>query len=182
MVYILLGEGFEEIEALGPLDLLRRAEIEVSTVSLTGELPVKGGHGIIVHADITLEQTDFEKMEMLVLPGGGGGVASIEKNPAAIDMIRRSWEAGKMLAAICAAPSLLAGLNILEGTKIVCHPSVAGEITAAGGNLQPELSVVRDRNLITGKAAGASIDFGLEIIAALRNREDAEQIRRAIFY
>jgi len=182
MVYILLGDGFEVIEALAPLDLLRRAEVEVVTVSLTNDLLVRGGLGVVVQADITLGQIDFESMEMLVLPGGGGGVASIANSPAAMNIIKRTWKEDKLLAAICAAPSLLAALDIINGRRIVCHPSVSDKVEAAGGKLQSGLSVACDGKLITGKAAGASIEFGLELIAGLHGREASESMRRAIFY
>ena len=182
MVYLLLGDGFEEIEAIAPLDLLRRADIGAVTVSLTNDLLVRGGHGIIVQADMTLEQINFKSLEMLVLPGGGGGVASIANTPAAMDLIKRTWDEGKMLAAICAAPSLLATLNILGGKRIACHPTVYDTVEAAGGKLQLELPTTNEHNLITGKAAGTSIEFGLELIAALRGHEASEEMRRAIYY
>ena len=181
MVYILLGEGFEEIETIVPLDLLRRA-VEAVLVSLTDDLSVSGGHGVVVQADMTLDQIDFESMEMLVLPGGGGGVASIAKTGAAMDLIRRAWEADKLLAAICAAPSLLASLDIIDAKRVVCHPTVSDKVEAAGGVLQPGLPATVDGNLITGKAVGASFEFALELIAALRGREISEEMRRAIFY
>jgi len=179
---MLLGSGFEEIEAMAPLDILRRAKVDTATVSLTNDLCVRGGQNVGIQADITLEQVDLGALEMLVLPGGGGGVASISKTPAAMDLIRRTWEAGKAIAAICAAPSLLAALDILDGRRVVCHPSVNGKIEAAGGRIQPELPVACDDNLITGKAAGASIEFGLELVANLRGWEASEELRRAIFY
>jgi 4-methyl-5(b-hydroxyethyl)-thiazole monophosphate biosynthesis len=180
MVYVFLGEGFEEIEAIAPLDILRRAGIKAVTVSMTSDHLVQGGHGLAVNADILLEQIDFESLEMLVLPGGGGGVASIAKTPAAMDLILRTWKADKMIGAICAAPSLLAALNVLDGKRVVCYPTVSAEVGAAGGKLQPELSVVVDNNLITGIAAGASIEFGLELVAALKGREASEETRRAL--
>lgn len=182
MVYILFGEGFEEVEAVAPLKLLRRAEIDVAAVSLTDDMLVRGGHGLVVKTDITLEQVDFGALEMLVLPGGGGGVASIAESPAAMDLIKRAWEAGKLVAAICAAPSLLAALGFLGGKRIVCHPTVVDKVVAAGGELQPGLKVVRDENLITGQAVGASIEFGLELVAALRGCDVSEEMRHGIFY
>ena len=182
MVYMLLGEGFEEIEAIAPLDLMRRADIEVSTVSLTESLQVQGGHEIILQADITLDEVDIETMDMLVLPGGGGGVESIADSRVAMDLIKRAWKAKKNLAAICAAPSLLAKLDILNGKSVVCHPGVSEKIEAAGGKLNPELPVVNDNNLITGKAAGTAIDFGLELVAALRDRKTSNDLRQEIFY
>jgi len=182
MVYILLGGGFEEIEAVAPVDILRRADIEALTVSLTDDLLVQGGHRIAVQADITLNDVVFEDLEMLVLPGGGGGVESIAGSPAAMDLILRVWNAEKKLAAICAAPALLARLDILSGLTVVSHPVVYEEVKAAGGNLQLELPDVTDGNLTTGKAAGTAIDFGLELVAALRGREAADKMRNAIFY
>ena len=182
MVYMLLAEGFEEIEAIAPLDLMRRADIEVSTVSLTEDFIVQGGHGICAQADVLLCEIDFNAMEMLVLPGGLGGVDSIAGSQIAMDLIVQAWNAKKKLAAICAAPSLLAKLGILDGLAVTCHPGVHDKIVAAGGKLQAELPAVSDRNLITGKAAGASIDFGLELVAAMRDRETAEKLRRAVFY
>ena len=182
MVYILFGEGFEEVESVAPLKLLRRADIDAASVSLSSDMLVSGGHGLVVKTDITLEQVDFESLEMLVLPGGGGGVASIADSPAAMSLIRRTWEAGKLLAAICAAPSLLAAFDILDGKRVVCHPTVSDKVEAAGGILQPGQKVVRDENLITGMAVGASIEFGLELVAALRSREVSEDMRSGIFY
>jgi 4-methyl-5(b-hydroxyethyl)-thiazole monophosphate biosynthesis len=182
MVYIFLGEGFEEIEAIVPLDILRRANLEVATVSMTGDTLVLRGHGLVVKADITLEQIDFDSMKMLVLPGGGGGVASIANTPAAMDLIRRTWEADKMIGAICAAPSLLAALNIINGKRVICYPTVAEVVEAAGGKLQPQLSVALDSNLITAKAAGSAIEFSLELVAALCGPEASEEIRHAILF
>jgi len=177
MVYMLLADGFEEIEAIAPLDILRRAEIEAGTVSLTSDLYVRGGHDIIVKADIALEQIDFASMEVLVLPGGGVGVDTISGNPEAMDLIMQTWIAGKKIAAICAAPALLATLNILDGRDVICHPSVTDEVAAAGGKVQEGHMVVFDHNLVTGIAAGASIDFGLGLVSALRGKEASELLR-----
>ena len=181
MVYILLGEGFEEIEAIAPLDILRRADIEVATVALSNELLVNGGHDIKVEADISLEQIDFEKLDMLVLPGGLGGVKSISESPAAMDLIQKTWNAKKKLAAICAAPTLLAKLGLLKGLNVTCYPTVGDVIEDAGGCFKTD-PVIRDGDMVTGQAAGASIEFGLEIVAVLRDRETAEQLRKSLIY
>jgi len=180
MVYVLLGEGFEEIEAITPVDLLRRVDVDVAVVALTNDLMVRGGHEIFVKADITIDQVDFTNLEMLVLPGGLGGVSSIAGNPEAMDLIKRVWSADKKLAAICAAPTLLAKLDLIKGKSVVCHPSVGNEIINAGGRLQHNKQVVCDGNLITGKAAGSSIEFALELISVMRDREASEQVRYAI--
>jgi len=177
MVYVLLAEDFEEIEALAPVDLLRRVDIEVATVSLNDGLMVQGGHNINVKADITLTQVDFEALELLVLPGGLGGVSAIAESPAAMELIQRVWNADKKLAAICAAPKLLAGLGIIKGMSVVCHPSVNNEIMNAGGRVLFNKQAVCDQNLITGKAAGSSIEFALELVATMRDRETADKLR-----
>ena len=181
MVYVLLAEGFEEIEALAPVDLLRRVDVDVATVSLTRDLTVLGGHGISVVADIAFEQVDFDALELLVVPGGLGGVGTIADTPAAMELIHRVWEAGKMIAAICAAPKLLAKLGIINGLSVVCHPSVNDEIISAGGNLLIDKQAARDGNLITGKAAGSSIEFALELVAVMRGSEVADKLRSAMF-
>jgi len=180
MVYILLAEGFEEIEAITPIDLLRRVDVEVKAVSLTNALLVRGGHGVEVMADITLKQIDFEALEMLILPGGLNGVDKISGTPAAMELIMKVWKAGKYLAAICAAPTLLAKLDIIKGLSVVCHPSVGVEIMRSGGRVLHNKQVVSDGNLITGKAAGSSTEFALELISVIRGSEISEQIRRAI--
>jgi len=180
MVYVLLAEGFEEIEALTPVDLLRRVDIDVATVTLTDNLIVLGGHGIRVAADTSLKQVDFDTLEMLVLPGGLGGVDTIAETPAAMDLIQKVWDAGKMLAAICAAPKLLAELGIINGMSVVCHPSVNNKIMDAGGRVLFNKQATCDRNLITGKAAGSSIEFALELVAAMLDRETSDKLRHAL--
>ena len=177
MVYILLGKGFEEIEALTTIDLLRRVDIKISSVSLTDDLMVEGGHGIHVKADITFDKIDFDELEMLVIPGGLGGVKSIGDKPAAMDLILSVRNVRKRLAAICAAPALLAKLDILKGLSVVCHPSVNNEILLAGARLLHNKQTANDQNLITGKAAGSSQEFALEIIAELLDRETSEKLR-----
>ena len=172
MVYILLGEGFEEAEAILPADLLRRAGVEVSLVGLEGPV-VTGSHGIAVTADVTLEQVDAEAMEMLVLPGGLGGVASIQMDLLASD--RGCW-----LGAICAAPSILAHMGILDRRKATCHPCVLDEMGSAA--VRRDEQVVVDGRIVTAQAAGAAFPFGLKLVEVLRGREAAEQVRDAVLY
>ena len=123
MVYILLAEGFEESEALIPADLMRRAGLEVRLVGLDA-LQVTGGHGITVTADVTLDQVDTDQMQLLMLPGGLGGVESILMNLFALGLIQRAWDQGCYLAAICAAPTILAHLGIVDRRKAVCYPGM----------------------------------------------------------
>ena len=160
MVYILLGEGFEEAEAILPADLLRRAGVEVSLVGL--------------------EEVDTEAMEMLVLPGGLGGVASIQMDLFATALIQKASDRGCWLGAICAAPSILAHMGILDRRKATCHPCVLDEMGSAA--VRRDEQVVVDGRIVTAQAAGAAFPFGLKLVEVLRGREAAEQVRDAVLY
>ena len=176
MVYVLLGTGFEEMEAITPIDLLRRAGIGVITVGLNGQT-IKGSHGIPVTADITVENWDARDLDMVVLPGGLGGVASIKACPKALEMVRQAYDDGKLVAAICAAPTVLAQLGITDGKEAVCYPGFEENM---GSARMRDTACVRDGNVITGTSAGCAIPFALELIAALRGAEAARQIREQI--
>ena len=173
MVYILLGTGFEEIEALAPVDLLRRAGIPVQTVGITGKT-VCGSHKICVEADILPEEMDLAAMEMIVLPGGLGGVASARASSAALDALRYGWDHDKYVAAICAGPTVLADLGITDGKNATCYPSCTGQMGNAA--LAENAAVVRDGRLITGTSAGCAIPFALALIAALKGTPSADAV------
>ena len=173
MVYILLGTGFEETEAIVPLDLLRRADIPVLTVGINGKV-VTGAHNIPVQADIALGQMDLTDMDMIVLPGGLGGVASIRASKEAMDAISFAWENGKFVAAICAGPTVLADLGITEGKKTTCYPGCEGGM--GGAFCQEGKASVRDDRVITGTSAGCAIPFGLALIEALKGEQTANAI------
>jgi len=177
MVYMLLGTGFEETEAIAPLDLLRRAGIEVLTVGVNGKT-VYGGHGIGIEADITLEQMDLTALEMIVLPGGLGGVASVRASEAAINALAFAWENGKYVAAICAGPTVLADLHITDGLNTTCYPGCEGGMGNA--NILPSAPCVQDGKLITGTSAGCAIPFGLALIAALKGQAAADAVKDQI--
>lgn len=177
MVYMLLGTGFEETEAVAPLDLLRRAGIDVLTVGINGKT-VYGSHKIGIEADITLEQMDLTQLEMIVLPGGLGGVASVSACPEALDALRFAWENGKYVAAICAGPTVLAKLGITAGKNATCFPSCESQMENT--NMLPGKAAVRDGKMITGTSAGCAIPFGLELIAALKGQETADTIAKQI--
>ena len=174
MVYMLLGTGFEETEAVAPLDLLRRAGVEVSTVGLNGKV-IYGAHGIGVEADITIGQMDLTNLEMIILPGGLGGVTSCRACPEAMEALRFAWDNGKLVGAICAGPTVLADLHITDGMHTTCFPGCEGMMGTA--LCQEGKAAVTDGRLITGTSAGCAIPFGLELIAALKGRDVAEQIR-----
>lgn len=173
MIYVLLGTGFEEVEAIAPVDLLRRAGAEVMTVGVNGKI-VSGGHGIGVEADITIDQMDLTDLEMIVLPGGLGGVASVRACSAAMDALGFAWENGKFVAAICAGPTVLADLHITDGKNTTCYPSCQSGMGAA--TVLPDQACVRDGNLITGTSAGCAIPFGLALVAAIKGEETAAKI------
>ena len=177
MVYVLLGTGFEEMEAIAPIDLLRRAGIEVKTVGVTGKT-VYGSHGIGVEADILPEDMELDAMEMIVLPGGLGGVASTRASKPALDALRYGWDQGRFVAAICAGPTVLADLGITDGRNATCYPGCEAQMGSA--NLQPGAAAVRDGKLITGTSAGCAIPFALELIRALRGEEKAQAIAQQI--
>ena len=174
MVYILLAPGFEEIEALAPADLLRRAGIEAALVSVTGE-PVPGSHGITVTADVALEEVDLSKMDMVVLPGGGPGYKNLGKDPRVEAVKRDIW-----VAAICAAPTLLGRWGLLEGKKAICYPGMEDQLT--GALVQTAPGEIRDGKIITGRAAGNAIDFAVELIEVLLDRAAADKVLESICY
>jgi len=179
MVCILLGDGYEEAEAIICADLLRRAGVEVFFVALD-ELAVTGGHGISINADLTLEQVELDRLEMLVLPGGMGGVESIQMNLFAMSLIQRARDKGCYLAAICAAPTILAYLGILDRRKAVCYPGM--ELEMGSAVVQKGQSVVVDGRIITGEAPGAAFEFGLKLVEVLSGEETARRVKEAVYY
>ena len=177
MVYMLLGTGFEETEAIAPLDLLRRAGVEVLTVGVNGKT-VYGGHNIGVEADILLSEMDLTDLEMIILPGGLGGVASVRASKEAMDALAFAWDNGKYVAAICAGPTVLADLGITQNKKATCYPSC--ESNMGGAEVYSDVPCVQDGKLITGASAGCAIPFGLQLISALKGEEAAKSVAQSI--
>ena len=173
MVYMLLGTGFEETEAIAPIDLLRRAGVEVLTVGINGKI-VYGGHGIGIEADISLGEMDLTKLDMIVLPGGLGGVASIRSSEEAMAAIRFAYENGKFVAAICAGPTVLAELHITDSRQVTCYPGC--ETGMGSAQVVPNAACVRDNNVITGTSAGCAVPFGLALINALKGEAAAKTV------
>lgn len=176
MVYVLLGTGFEEMEAIAPIDLLRRANIHVLTVGVDGKA-ITGSHGITVEADITLDQMDLTNLDMIVLPGGLGGVATARSSQAALDALRFAYENNKFVAAICAGPTVLAELGIIGSGRATCYP---GCESGMGNASMVEAACVTDGKLITGASAGCAIPFALALIEALSGKEEADRIAKQI--
>lgn len=177
MIYMLLGTGFEETEAIAPLDLLRRAGLSVSTVGINGKT-IYGSHGIGVEADLQLHQMDLTDLDMIILPGGLRGVASIQASEAALEAVRFAWENGKYVAAICAAPTILARLGITDGRNATCYPGCEENMGKA--RMVPNAAAVTDGRLITGTSAGCAIPFALALIAALKGQQAADAIAQQI--
>ena len=177
MVYILLGSGFEEMEAIAPLDLLRRADIPVQTVGI-GSRTVYGSHNIGITADIAVEEMDLTAMEMLVLPGGLGGVASIRGCQAAMDAIAFAHENRRFVAAICAGPTVLADLHITDGCEATCYPGCESGMGSAV--MAENAAAVRSGHIITGTSAGCAVPFGLALVAALKGEEIAKTVAEQI--
>lgn len=177
MVYVLLGTGFEEVEAIAPVDLMRRAGISVLTVGINGKT-VCGSHHIGVAADIEIGEMDLTDLEMIVLPGGLGGVASVRACPEAMNALDFAWKNGKLVAAICAGPTVLADLGITDGKTVTCYPGCESGMGSA--NCLPDRAVVRDGNVITGTSAGCAIPFGLALIEALKDEQTANTVAGSI--
>lgn len=175
MTYIFLAPGFEEIEALCPLDLLRRAEIPVKTVGIGGK-NVTGSHGITVEADLDEGEFSDSSPDMIVLPGGMPGTLNLQASDTVINAIGRANDSGAFIAAICAAPMILGRLGLLRRKKAVCYPGFEEYL--------PESTIlnvpaVRDGNFITGAGMGAALDFGLLLVSALRDEKTANELRRS---
>ena len=166
MIYVFLANGFEEIEALAPVDILRRAEQEVKTVGVGGKT-ITGSHGITVTADI----------EMLVLPGGMPGTLNLEKSPIVTACARYCAANGVYLAAICAAPSILGHLGLLEGREAICFPGFEGELKGAKLSEKP---VCVDGSIITAKGMGVATQFGLTLAGLIAGQDTADKIRASI--
>ena len=177
MVYMLLGTGFEETEAIAPLDLLRRAGVDVMTVGVNGKI-IRGGHNIGIEADILLSEMDLTNLEMIILPGGLGGVTSVRASQEAMSALRFAWDNGKFVAAICAGPTVLADLGITDHRQATCYPGC--EDGMGNAKMVENAAAVRDGMLITGTSAGCAVSFGLELVKALKGETVAEEIGKQI--
>ena len=178
MVYIILGNGFEEMEAICPCDMLRRGGVEVKFAGIGGTL-ITGGNGITVQADCTVEEMDLQAMDLVMLPGGMGGVRSILGSETAMNAVRYAYENDKYVAAICAAPSILAKLGITDGKKAVVYPGMEDQMGTA---LMQDANAVRDGKVLTGRAPGAAMDFGFLLLETLKDAETAARVRNGMVY
>ena len=178
-IAIFLANGFEEIEGLTVVDICRRCGLTIDMVSITEEKQVMGSHKIPVTADMTLSQVDFEEYDCLVLPGGGQGTKNLETCEPLMQQVDAFYAAGKYIAAICAAPTVLASLGFLEGRKATAYPSCMEGLTGAEPSYE---SVVVDGNVTTSRGLGTAVDFALSLIGQLLGEEKADEIAESVVY
>ncbi len=176
MIYCFLANGFEEIEALAPVDILRRAELEVVTVGVGGK-EIRGSHGIKVIADIEESEVITDNMDMVILPGGMPGTLNLDNSPIVAASVNYCVQNDLPVAAICAAPSVLGHLGVLKGKKATCFPGFESELDCARHTGEP---VTRDGKIITSRGAGCAVDFGLEIVSLLLGEDRAEKLKGAM--
>lgn len=176
MVYVFLADGFETIEALAVVDMLRRAKIDTKTVGVTGK-EVKTSHSINVTADITIDELKINDANAIVLPGGMPGTLNLEANSVVQSSIDFCVENGKYVCAICAAPSILGHKGLLKGREAICFPGFEEDLSGATIS---DKYVVTDGKFITARGAGVAVDFGLEIVKALAGNDLSNKIRETI--
>lgn len=178
-VAVLLADGFEEIEALTVVDLLRRAQVYVDTVSIEDDYMVRGAYGVNVQTEDLFEEVNFAEFDMLILPGGEPGTTNLNRHGGVRRVVKDFCESGKTVGAICAAPSILGELGLLKGKRATSYPAV--EDTLAGAVLQKS-AVVQDGNIITSRGMGTAIEFGLKLVEVLSDKVKADEIAKAIMY
>ncbi len=175
--YVFLTEGFEEMEAVAPVDILRRGGVRLATVSLTGVEIVTSSHGITLKADVLFDAADFTPGQgMLILPGGPG-TPRYREHAALLELLTCHCKAGGKLAAICAAPSILGGLGLLEGKTACCYPGYEGELTGTAVSYD---NVVTDGNISTSRSAATAFEFALELLRVIKGSETAEKVRASM--
>jgi 4-methyl-5(b-hydroxyethyl)-thiazole monophosphate biosynthesis len=179
MIYVFLANGFEETEAVVPIDILRRAGFDVKLISITDELLVTSSHGVTIKADTTFDETDFNNAEMLFLPGGMPGTKNLDAHAGLCELLQDSAEKGVKLAAICAAPSVFGNLGLLNGEEATCYPGFEDQLMGASLSEDP---VVVSNNFITARGAGVAMKFALKLVEVLKGKKIAEELAAAIIY
>jgi len=178
-VYVFLADGFEEVEALTPVDMLRRGGLTVVTVSVSGRREVSGSHGIQVTADCLFEEADFGAAAALVLPGGMPGTVHLEEHEALCALLTEMAASDTILAAICAAPRVLGRLGLLEGKTAVCYPG--NEALLKGAELGKD-NVAVDGRVVTANACGAAMPFALTLLGMLAGEETAQKVASSVLW
>ncbi len=176
-VALFLADGFEEIEALGTVDVLRRAKIEVDTISITNKKEVQGAHGIAVLADKTFDEIDFLQYETIVLPGGMPGAKNLNEHAELKKQIVEFVDKKKNVAAICAAPLVLGGLRLLDGKEATCYPGFEPELI--GAKITNDSVTVAD-NITTGKGPGFVFDFALQLVESIAGKATRNEVEKGL--
>lgn len=178
-VYIFFADGFEEIEALTIVDVLRRGGIDAQMVSIMDSLQVQGAHGIEIMADCLFDDTDFSDAEMLLLPGGGVGTTNLGKHAGLAKLLTEFYQKDGKISAICAAPSVLGELNLLHDEEAICYPGMEEKLIGAHISKSP---VVKSGRFITGKGPAYALEFSLAVLADLKGKQMADYVAGAMLY
>lgn len=178
-VYIFLAEGFEEIETITPIDILRRAEIECITVSTSNNIEVTGGHGITIKADELFNENSYKEARAIILPGGGKGVENLKAHEGLKKVIHYFNNNKRLIAAICAAPTILGELKILEGKRAVCYPGLEDKLI--GAKVEHHMYCY-DGHILTSRGAGTAMPFALKLVEILKDDYTKDQIKNSIVY
>ena len=179
-VAVFIADGSEEVEAITPVDLLRRAKIDCDVVSVMEGNTVTASRGIVITADKNIKDIDFADYDMLVLPGGIKGTENLGSTKALTDAVTEFAGSGKGIAAICAAPTIFSGLGLLAGKEATCNPGFFDVLEKEGAQVDKNAPVVRSGNIITSQAMGTSVDFGLALVGFLCGEEEKEALRTNI--
>lgn len=177
--YVFFADGLEEVEAITPVDLLRRAGNEVVTVSIMGHKKIRGGHDIYLAADAVFEEVDFSDADLCVLPGGGEGTKNLANHAGVAKVLKEQYAKGKNIAAICAAPSVFGSLGFLQGKRAVVYPGM--EETLTGAEVCDAASVT-DGQIVTGHGPGAAMEFALALVKLLNGETVAENLRKQLVF
>ena len=173
MILVHLAHGFEEVEALTSVDIMRRAGLDAHLVSMGDDILVEGSHGIVVKADFMFDDVDYSKCEMIILPGGLPGAHNLREHQGLRQEIKNFAEEGKGLAAICAAPLVFGDLGILEGRKATIYPGMEDELKGAEAL---DFPVVRDMNIITSQGPATAMKFAIALVSYFKGKEVAEEL------
>ena len=176
---IFMADGCEEIEGLTVVDVVRRAKMEIVMLSITGKKEVTSSHGVTFLADALAEETGYEDLDGIVLPGGMPGTLHLKAQEGLADLIRKADKEGKLLAAICAAPTIYGEMGLLEGKNATCYLGMEDKLLGANWQEQP---VVVDGNFVTSRGVGTAIAFALTLVTILKDEETAKSLANSIVY
>ena len=178
-VGMMVANGYAEVEMLTVVDLLRRAGMTCDIISVTGKKELTSSHKVTVIADLLFEDADFDSYDALVIPGGMPGTTNLGAHAGVCEQLKKAYADGKLIAAICAAPTVSGKLGLMEDKKAICYPGMEDQLTGARVTYEP---AVRDGNIITSRGMGTAIDFGLEILAYYEGREAAAELAEKVVY